>query len=234
MKNIIVYIIVLLFIITPLIMYASIVNKMDKTDKTYLSDQNKYIIFDGDSITEGGVIGNFKYSEHLMTVNPTFITQNYAIGGSLIPENTNNNNNICYRYKTIKQNHPVSDENKYFLHILIGTNDLDWANMNSSTVIYNLSEYTKRASNDGYKIIIGTILPRNWSEKKEKQRISVNEAIKNKVIYSDFVIDYASSPFLTNPNDTNIYVDGIHPSVLGSKLMAEYLNKNSVAFATLE
>lgn len=196
------------------------------------------IIFDGDSITEGNTIGGFKYSNYFKTLsycNNVINTPNYAVGGAWIPVGSNSGNNITDRYNnTVRALRPAanggSGAKRVGLHILIGTNDLSpaYGNMSAATVIANLTAYATQAMSDGFTLILGTILPRSdsggWlSLDAEANRLAVNDAIKKGVIPADIVVDYAS--VLTDSRDAEMFHDKIHPTIGGSKRIAEHLNR---------
>lgn len=198
------------------------------------------IIFDGDSITEGNTIG-FKYSEWLETLsycqNNNITTQNFSIGGGVITGTGGDggvNNNLNYRYPLyIYPQRPSSKggtgAERVYLHILIGVNDLNpnYGNKSAATVISELTSYVSMAKNDGFTVILSTILPvalSYWTYTVDTKRREVNEAIRRGYIGADYVSDLAD--LLTDPTDLNVFQDGIHPTSNGAKIIANYINDN--------
>lgn len=192
------------------------------------------IIFDGDSITEGTTINNFKYSEYLTNLSccENIITKNFGKGGAWVggngtPERIHEgiNNSLDYRYQYIKPYGGHGHDN-VFLHIAAGTNDLapNYGNLSSLIVISNLLDYVSRAQKDGFTVILGTILPRFddiFKGVAESNRQTVNNAIITKQIPADYVVDYASMPIWNNPNS---FHDQVHPTIDTTKDMALFLN----------
>lgn len=196
-------------------------------------------IFEGDSITEGTVIGGYKYSDvfaQLSFAKGRGSVYNFAVGGSFIVSGTPNIND---RYATsVRPLRPASKggsgQETVYLFIMIGTNDLDirYGNKTDEQVIQAITAYCQTAMTDGFTVVLQTILPRKnnnsfnndqgWTVTQEKYRVAINAAIRRGTIPRDIVAD--TECFVNEVQDTAVFTDGVHPSVAATDAIALYLN----------
>ncbi|MFA0194482.1 phage tail protein [Vibrio sp. 10N.222.55.E8] len=191
-------------------------------------------IFEGDSITEGNTIGDYKYSDvfaGLSFARERGGVNNFAVGGSFIIDGSPS---LEERYASKvfplrPRSKGGSGKDVVYLFVLAGTNDLDhrYGSGDATSVTEQLTDYTQRAMNDGFTVVLQTILPRRsnwagWNVNAEKQRLTINAAIRRGSIPSDIVADTES--WVNDVNSSLMFHDGIHPTKAGADMIAMYLN----------
>ena len=115
--------------------------------------------------------------------------------------------------------------NPKVLTILIGANDMYNWNPAVTTAIWlgKVWAYTDSMRAKGYKVAMGTILPRYdgsrpafTAEFNRRRNQEANPGIRAAVgVHIDAVIDFAADPVMgpdAAAKDTNLYRDGLHPT----------------------
>jgi lysophospholipase L1-like esterase len=114
--------------------------------------------------------------------------------------------------------------NPEVLTVLIGANDLyNWnPAVTTQHWLNKLWAYTDSMRAKGFKVAVGTILPRymasnpSWSATFNQRRAQANSAIRGAVgVHIDAVIDFAADPVMgpdAAAQDKTLYYDGLHPT----------------------
>ncbi|SDU31864.1 Lysophospholipase L1 [Verrucomicrobium sp. GAS474] len=208
-------------------------NAFNAPGKLVKLNTDQYFIFEGDSITAGAFATHpFSYyfaSMSFASGRGTII--NDAVSGSTISPGSGSGNNVSDRYNSnVKPYRPSASGGSggatAYLFLMIGTNDIGNLGNTGSQVITALGTYCAQARSDGFTLVLSTITPRTsaygWTATMEGYRQQVNSAIRNGTIPCDILIDYAAA--LSNPADTGLYYDGLHPLDAGQQVLARYLN----------
>lgn len=208
------------------------------------SQKTYTFVFEGDSITEGNTIGGYKYSDvfsNLSFAKGKGPTYNFAVGGSFVWDGSPSlNERYTSLVKPLRPNaNGGTGGDVSYLFIMAGTNDLDtrYGNRNATEIIQDLTNYTQRAMNDGFTVVLQTILPREsnqngWDVQTEQWRLDINANIRRRSIPSDIVSDTES--FVNDVTSGFMFGDGIHPSQAGADMIAIYLNSVMTADGSLE
>ena len=168
---------------------------------------------EGDSIS---VSGSTMYPNLFIASRPSVTPCYLAVGGSNIITMTGRIGGV----RTC---------NGEVVTVLIGANDTlnypsaqAWANA--------LWAYTDKLRAEGYKVAVGTVLPRIAGAPTNQAPFNARRVEQNKLIraalgtHIDAVIDYAADPRIGDDADAldqTLFPDGLHPSAKGHAIMAE-------------
>jgi lysophospholipase L1-like esterase len=188
-------------------------------------------IFEGDSITYGHTL---EPNQAMQCFGYQFSQLPFAKGhGSYYNFGVTGYNiaNITSDYPTlVRPNRPTAKGGtggvRSYLFVDIGTNDITNYAMTGAQVIAALNTYVTAAQNDGFTVIVATLLGRGYGEPGDSYRHQVNEAIRNGAVVSNGIVDYAA---LIDMTSTSYSSDGCHPNLTGHTVMASYLNAVMIA-----
>jgi lysophospholipase L1-like esterase len=188
--------------------------------------QDTYVA-DGDSITQGlgspYLQGYPWHMEHLLPASFVLYNAGWAaktLGGT---------DGLIDRYGsfTSKLYNPNARTN--ILSLLAGTNDIQ--DRSSGQEVFQLiQQYATAARRTGFKVIVGTILPRSsFDGRMEYERVQANILLRsNWQKFADGLADIAADPTLGStgaPSNISVYCsDGIHPTNYGYQLIAANLS----------
>lgn len=175
------------------------------------------MVFEGDSITAGGSGGFGNYPDLLVAL-PYFAGRttfnNVATSGNGLAQ-------IVSQYATeVYPLRPSENGGKRtILHVLIGANDGSatpsaWAN--------TLKTYVDTAKSDGFEVWICTIMKRTGAGNFG----AMNEALRNTVV-ADKLIELEN--IFSDPNNTQVLHDGLHPTNTGYRLIADEIHTHAVS-----
>lgn len=186
-----------------------------------LSDKN--LVFEGHSFfTNPGT----NYSDHIPErtttklntsySNRVFASINSSLGGSTIQ-------NLIDRKSThVDPFYESRYDVKNIIPIWIGTNDIT-STVGSGTTAYNsFVTYYNSVVNDGWIPIVFTMTPKVLSAQAEIERNTFNNLIRN-TLSPTYLIDTDLISESLDPEDTNYYSDGIHPTATLNKIFSIYL-----------
>lgn len=124
------------------------------------------------------------------------------------------------------------------LSVFVGTNEL-YTITPAATFLASLAAYCDARRAAGWKVLVGTILPRGdyitaeWNAWKA----TVNAGILTWVgVHCDALMDFASSPLMGNFSDTadaSKYIDGLHPTDLGQTYLYSVVRSALNALTTV-
>lgn len=180
---------------------------------------NATIIAEGDSITAGYHLNAGEDWPSILMTTPNFVNKgtkyNFSVSSSEVSW-------LAGRYGTkVYPLRPQSGE-KAILFVWAGTNDILVSDELASTVYAELKDYWQRAKNDGFEVWAFTIIERsNFSASERIQAQELNRLIRESTVW-DRLVDIA--PLFTDPSDSGYYLDGIHPTALGSLKIAQFIN----------
>ncbi|MGF9564178.1 GDSL-type esterase/lipase family protein [Neorhizobium sp. BT27B] len=183
------------------------------------------IVFEGDSVTRGFGLADpanqnlAKLFSQMEWANGYRSFYNFATDGARI------DTTISSRYAgSVKPHRPTlsggDGGRQSYLFLMAGINDLANART-AAQVIADLTSYVSIAISDGFTVIVGTIPPAN-SFTYDASRQTINRAIRSNAIGASVVYDMED--VLNDAFDTLIFPDGGHPSAIGARLIANYLN----------
>lgn len=185
------------------------------------------VLFEGDSISTDGLIQySFQSWVHQVLRNlwPTADVrgETYAISGTGVSQ-------AAARYAANIKTRYSASRSKNILVFFSGTNDLSPGGANVATVLAAHYAYCDTARADGFKVFIGTMLPRTvgafgTAASFEADRQTWNtDVIANGPSHADGVINFAAISGMGANGDsanTTYYQDGVHPTAAGMALMA--------------
>ena len=115
--------------------------------------------------------------------------------------------------------------------IFAGTNDLSLSSGSDPTgasIYANIASYVAAAHVTGFKVVVGTMLPRNaWApgSAQDIERLAFNTLVRANAAGADAIADYAADPTMgaqANTSNTAYYITpGIHPTSLGYGFLAQ-------------
>ena len=119
------------------------------------------------------------------------------------------------------------------MHMFIGTNDLA-ANISATTTYAAIQTRGQAYQTAGYKVIVGTILPRTGSFSGgqtaggfETARLALNTMIVTGYqTFANAVVDYGGDTTMgpvAAASDSTLFVSGVHPTFLGYSYLASVL-----------
>ncbi len=112
-----------------------------------------------------------------------------------------------------------------YLFLMAGINDLQ-ANRTATQIKADLTNYIANARSHGFTVIVGTMPPNSFASvvyPYESVRQTVNASIRANEIGADVIYD--TEHVLNFAYNTAIFPDGVHVSVVGNALWANYLNQ---------
>jgi len=153
----------------------------------------------------------------LQALLPQTVFANYGIGGQ-----TTTNMNSDRDATTLKTVMPLSDKNICFLWE--ATNEIE-AGTSAASTYANLVTYAAAMQAVGFKVIVGTVLDRDWASDdaaKDAVRLQVNSMIRAQGLDDfDGIVDFETVPELTDCSDTDYFqTDAIHLNEDGAGLAA--------------
>jgi lysophospholipase L1-like esterase len=172
-------------------------------------------VYEGDSITDVSVLGNaYNYPYQLTRINTGIANTkqvNVATSGDQVLLMLNE-----YDLQ-VKPQKPQDNTKNYAFALMAGTNDA--AAGRGSVQIYNdLKTEWGKARADGFKVIAFCIT-RSTYDFRDTVAINVNKLIVADKTRYDYLI--RTDLVLPDPADKNYFYDGLHPTKLGSLLIAE-------------
>lgn len=109
------------------------------------------------------------------------------------------------------------------LSVMIGTNDLTDDELNLTTWLADLASYLDDRRTAGWKVIVCTVLP-NTGPEVTAARGTVNTEIRTwEGVHADAICDFADNATMgpdAAAEDTDLYIDGIHPTEAGHAILA--------------
>ena len=178
------------------------------------------IAIDGDSITEGygsTFLQNRPRQLAALLSRPALVYDKGYYGTLLATRVTNYAADVAPLYNASATNN--------LLEIFAGTNDNDGTNTAGTAIYTNLTSYVTAAHSTGWKVLVGTMLPRNgWSANQTTEQLAFNVLVRANAAGADAVIDYAADPTMgnaSNVTNTLYYIDGVHPTTLGYGYLAQ-------------
>jgi lysophospholipase L1-like esterase len=187
--------------------------------------QDTYVA-DGDSITQGlGSMYNQGYPWYmerllprsLILYNAGWAAKTLGGPGGLVER---------YDHFTSRLYNPHARIN--LISILAGTNDI--ANHSSGQEVFQLiAQYAAAARRTGFKVVVGTILPRaTFDAHMEYERVQANVLLRsNWRNFANGLADFAADPALGSVGATSnaaVFIsDGVHPTDYGYQIMASDL-----------
>jgi len=180
---------------------------------------NTTIIAEGDSISAGYKLGAGEDWPSVLMTTPNFAGKgtkyNFAVSSSEV-------NWLDGRYQS--KVYPLRPQNgeRVILFVWAGTNDILVTDQSAAEVYAELESYWTRAKNDGFEVWAFTIIERaNFTPAERTQAQELNRLIRESTVWHRLV-DVA--PLFPDPANTNLYLDGIHPTALGSVKIAQFVN----------
>ncbi len=189
--------------------------------------QNRLLVIDGDSITDGSgrdvdLMNEPRYIYETMALDAH--VYNMGVAGTSVQ--TEYGRRVA-KWAAVAR----SDSAKKVVRLCIGSNDLKNAGgvAGTGTTIWTsyMLPYIQYITGLGYTLAVGTVIPRNdsWTAGYETERLAFNQLIKdNASTYGYTVIDYCSlTQFDTqsDANNTTYYAgDTIHPKSAGYQVRA--------------
>jgi lysophospholipase L1-like esterase len=191
-------------------------------------------VSDGDSLTQGAYV-TAPYSKIVADQFPGRVSfTNIAVSGSFL---SSVQSRASAADAILSPNFGYTSA---ILSVFIGTNDILTAGYypsNPNTFISDLSSYCDARRTAGYKVVVGTLLPRgdgvngangaSGTSTFNIWRNSVNTGIRALVpAHCDAVADFAAEPIMGLDATTlnlSYYLDGLHMTDAGQNLLAEVL-----------
>lgn len=188
----------------------------------YSTTNGPFVVWDGDSITNGG------FNEFRSYVDPAMrqlsvlarCINNAQTGQTLAQMATNYASRCAPMYS--------ASNSKNVLLIFGGTNDIA-ANVSAATAFSSLLTYAAAARATGYKVIVGTMLARTQGFSGgqtaggfETARQTFNASIASDALtHWDGVADFAAVPNMNDATNLTYWnAGGIHPNDAGNTLLA--------------
>jgi lysophospholipase L1-like esterase len=174
------------------------------------------MVYQGDSITEGyGATLNQTFPQQMLAqMTVPLKTYDYGAFGQTV-----NQQAAAYpQFIRPLVNRGVKNN---VLHLWIGTNDIA-GGQSGEVTFQQLIPFINMAQADGWKVVVGTMLPRGTSI--NAQRMIYNNLIRKYSGQRNYVVaDYAADPTIgqVGQNGAPYYLDGIHPTSLGYTYIAQ-------------
>ena len=187
-----------------------------------LGVSTSFIIHEGDSITQAGWGGTtdttvYPYmADHMFS--SAFPNLNNATGGLTIAL-------IAARGWQMDALYDATRPANLF-SVLIGHNDLDSGARDPVDMVADLKTYCLARKATGWKVIVLTQLPSSFNPEFNARRNVANTLTRADPSFYDALCDVGADPvFGTDASgaDTEIYLDGIHPTPATHARMAPYL-----------
>lgn len=177
------------------------------------------IIAEGDSITAGYHLAVGEDWPSVLMTTPNFTGKgtlsNFSVSSSEV-------NWLWGRYES--KVYPLRPQNgePAILFVWAGTNDILVTDQSAEDVYTELANYWQRAKDDGFEVWAFTIIERsNFNASEREQAQELNRLIRESTVW-DRLVDIA--PLFSNPLNPALYLDGIHPTSLGSIKIAQFVN----------
>ena len=187
--------------------------------------QDTYVA-DGDSITQGlGSLYGQGYPWYMERLLPkSLVVYNAGWAAKTLA----GADGLVERYGSFTSQLHNPHARMNIISLVAGTNDIQ--NRTPGQEVYRLIEqYAAAAHRTGFKVIVGTILPRaTFDARMEYERIQANMLLRsNWRNFANGLADFAADPTLGAVNATSnnsVYTsDGVHPTNLGYQFMASVL-----------
>lgn len=191
------------------------------------------IVFDGDSMTAGsGVFRGATYPA---------LTADGIIGAKVHKFGVAGQNVALMLADAATQIDPLVDPTRLnVLCLLGGTNDLNNGAASAETVYTRIVTYCQARRAAGFKVIVGTVLPRDPAgsgEAFEADRQSVNTSIRaNWATFADALADVGADILIGSVgafSNMAYFADGTHPTSLGCEIIASYYRAALESFGVL-
>lgn len=178
--------------------------------------QNLRVVGDGNSIMAGWAAGTNPVT--LVTTElgwPGIHGTNVAVSGQTTQQ-------MLDRALLVVEPNVHDDQDTVVLALEV-TNDL-YFGASPRDAVDRLWEYcvTVRAYGPRVRVFAYTVLPRgNGDPTFEGRRLQANRHLRTEwVTYCDGLVDIAADPRLSDADDTTYFVDGVHPTALGTEALA--------------
>lgn len=180
------------------------------------------LLYVGDSIDEGvsasGNLGIGQAVRPLLNAKTRF--WNLGIAGKTLAQ--------CYRDRASYEGALFAGGKTNVVFLQAGSNDIVLSGTSGVSLYANtLAPYVAYLKGLGYKVAVGTILPRSdagVTTSTEAERNAYNTLVRANSAGADAVIDRATEGHMgvypTSSNDATLYVDKVHPTTLGYSYLA--------------
>lgn len=199
---------------------VELLRRWAQTQWAGLSYSNSQVAVAGDSISQGyGLPGANSAWPAIIAEDPTKKVINYGASGSSASDSLwSTNGVIVTAYNPNKINVAA---------IMLGTNDIFGTPGNAQTAVTintTLKNLATTYHTAGYRVVIGTILPRSgFTGTQETMRLALNALIRAEVPSNfDAIADVGIAPELADPTNPFNYSDGTHPTEAGETILALY------------
>ncbi len=208
--------------------------------KTPLTATKPLIVFDGDSMTFGtgaGPVGlagpsNATYPRLAADGITGATVYNFGVGGQTV---------LAMTTDAAAQIDVLYDSSRLsIVAVFGGTNDLVNGAASAATVYSRIVTYCQARRAAGWKVVVGTILPRssaNAGAAFEADRQTVNTSIRtNWATFADALADVGADATIGAAGaetNTAYYSDAIHPTTLGYEIVASYFRTAFTALGCL-
>jgi lysophospholipase L1-like esterase len=178
------------------------------------------VVFEGDSITAGYGLNPGEDWPSVLQTLPAFKDKGQFINSSFSGSSVAS---LVSRYSTSVQPYKPVNGSRSILMVMVGTNDIARDGNNAVSTFNALNNYLETAKADGFEIWLFTLIDRSDSMTSQKQQDyqTYNKLIRQSVVW-DKLIDVA--PLLPDATDSVFFLDGRHPTALGARKIAEYVD----------
>lgn len=184
-----------------------------------LNRVQRLLVLEGDSITDPYTSfdpnGRYWYLALSNTV-PVVSGVIFAVSGSGTSHMTNRVESVDALFDPTRE--------KNILSVFVGTNDLN-TSQTATNVYANLKGYCLARMAKGWKVIVCTCLPRQWTGGSDAKRLDFNSFITGDSSFYHVLCDWAVDPTMgpaAASADVALYPDGVHPSNLGQDYLYPY------------
>jgi hypothetical protein len=194
--------------------------KLAGRSQTYVSTLQRFVAFEGDSLTTFGLSGYQYAALNGQSSIPNGRT--YAITGSQVVDMTNRAAGLDLNYNVARA--------RNVLHVFIGANDL--SNVSAATFVASLKTYCLARRATGWRIILATVLPQT-TVGFNTVRNTANALIYGDTSFYDYLSDFAADPTVgpdaAASNTTYYNADGKHLVAAGHAILAPIVQASIAA-----
>ena len=174
------------------------------------------VIFDGDSLTRGlgaSTPGGTYVSQVAPLLGPGWETRNLGIGGQMTMD-------VLADAATQIDSQFDASLNANVVCLWIGSNDI-WQQLPANETYARIVEYSEDRQAAGFKVVVGSVMPRNLTPYAQTQRQELNALLREHwQEFADGFADFAAEPRLQNYLDTDYFADKVHPTDAGYAIVA--------------
>jgi lysophospholipase L1-like esterase len=184
------------------------------------------VIFSGDSITLAtgqGISTSDRYAGLVATQLPEIAANDsvIAVGSTSIGSDGGQGAAADSAYDASKAVN--------ILTVLFGANDM--LTLTGAEFYAALKVWCEARQSTGFKVVVLTTLNHTTGGGIASRRNAANALIRADASFYDALADIASDPIMGTdaaPSDTDLYLDGVHPTVLGHTYLAPYV-RNAIS-----